>query len=295
MTSRHISWRRIIRDGLVLLGIIAAVVYWWYLTSTGGLPVDVRYYWAADPTNLYPHPELAEHNGYNYSPAFELIVGWWRWLPFEVFVAIWRAILLGLLVWMAGPFTIFVLFTEPVAAEINAGNIQIMLAAAIVVGFRYSASWAFVLLTKVTPGIGLLWFAIRRRWRDLGIALGATAAIAAVSFVLHPDLWRDYLAFLSGGLAGGASAGVAPYYLPFSVRLVPALAFIVWGGWKGYRWPVVVGSTLALPVYYIISTSMLVGVLPFAREALGKRLDGRFPGTAAPATATAVTAAPDAA
>ena len=91
MTFRHMTWRRIIRDALVLLGIIAAVVYWWYLTSTGGLPVDVRYYWAADPTNLYPHPELAEHNGYNYSPAFEFVVAWWRWLPFDVFVAIWRA------------------------------------------------------------------------------------------------------------------------------------------------------------------------------------------------------------
>jgi hypothetical protein len=266
MTSRHISWRRIIRDGLVLLGIIAAVVYWWFLTSTGGLPVDVRAYWVADPSHLYSGATAGQTtNAYLYTPAFEFIVGWWRWLPFEVFVAIWRAILLALLVWMAGPFTIVVLFTEPVAAEVNAGNIQIMLAAAIVIGFRYSASWAFVLLTKVTPGIGLIWFAMRRRWRDLGIALGVTAAIAAVSFLLHPDLWRDYLAFLSGGLTGGASAGVAPYYLPFSVRLIPALAFIVWGGWKGYRWPVVVGSTLALPVYYIISTSMLVGVLPFAR------------------------------
>jgi hypothetical protein len=296
VTSRHFSWRRIVRDSLVLLGIIAAGVYWWYLTSTGGQPVDVRAYWAADPANLYA-PALGGQttNAYLYTPAFEFIVGWWRSLPFEVFVAIWRAILLALLVWVAGPFTIFVLFTEPVAAEVNAGNIQIMLAAAIVIGFRYSASWAFVLLTKVTPGIGLIWFAMRRRWRDLGIALGVTAAIAAVSFVLHPELWRDYLAFLSGGLTGGASAGVAPYYLPFSVRLIPALAFIVWGGWKGYRWPVVVGSTLALPVYYIISTSMLVGVLPFAREALGKWLDGRFPGTAAPAPAQPATAAPDAA
>jgi hypothetical protein len=36
-----------------------------------------------------------------------------------------------------------------------------------------------------------------------------------------------------------------------------------------------VGSTLALPVYYIISTSMLVGVLPFLREALGRLLAER--------------------
>ena len=178
------------------------------------------YYWAADPNNLYPHPELAEHNGYNYSPAFEFIVGWWRWLPFEVFVAIWRAILLALLVWMAGPFTIFVLFTEPVAAEINAGNIQIMLAAAIVIGFRYPASWAFVAADQGHAGHrpalvrDAAAVAGPRRSRS-----GATAAIAAVSFVAPPGplarlprvpLWRA---------AGGASAGVAPYYLPFSVRL----------------------------------------------------------------------------
>src|SRR3954467_656428 len=157
MRSRHISWRRIIRDALVLLGIIAAVVYWWYLTSTGELPVDVRAYWVADPTDVYRGAIGGETtNAYLYTPAFEFVVGWWRWLPFDVFVAIWRAVLLALLVWMAGPFTIFVLFTEPVAAEINAGNIQILLAAAIVIGFRFPASWAVVVLTKVTPGIGLI-------------------------------------------------------------------------------------------------------------------------------------------
>ncbi len=34
----------------------------------------------------------------------------------------------------AGPFTIFVLFLSPVASEINAGNVQILLAAAVVLG-----------------------------------------------------------------------------------------------------------------------------------------------------------------
>lgn len=271
MTFGPITWRRILRDGLVLLGIIAAVVYWWYLTTTGGSPVDVRWYWEADPTKLYPHPELAERNGYNYSPAFEFVVGWWRWVPFEIFVAIWRAILLGLLVWMAGPFTVLVLFTLPVASEINAGNIQIMLAAAIVIGFRFPAAWSFVLLTKVTPGIGLLWFVLRRRWRDLAIVSGVTAAVAAVSFALGPGRWLEYLTLITGSPA----PSVAPYYLPLWVRLGPALAFIAWGGWSGKRWPVVVGGTLALPVFYTISPSMLVGALPFAREALGRWLDQR--------------------
>jgi hypothetical protein len=81
------------------------------------------------------------------------VVGWGRHLPFDVFVGIWRTILLATLVWLAGPFTPFVLLLVPVASEVNAGNIQILLAGAIVAGFRWPGTWSFVLLTKVTPGI----------------------------------------------------------------------------------------------------------------------------------------------
>ena len=268
------SWTRIARDGLVLIGVIAAVVFWVIYTQTGGDPVDVRYYWAADPHNLYPHPELGEHNGYNYSPAFEFVVGWWRWVPFEVFVAIWRAILLAIVVYLAGPFTVFVLLTIPVASEINAGNIQLMLALAVVLGFRWSATWAFVLLTKLTPGIGLLWFVLRRQWRHLAFAFGATLAIAGVSFVLMPDQWFNYARLLTGAPA----PSVAPYYLPFWTRLPVAVALVLLGAWRNWKWPVVVAATVALPVYYIISSSMLVGVLPFVRAALGRLIDeGRLP------------------
>ena len=274
---REMTWARIGRDSLVLLGIIAAVVYWVYLTKTGGAPVDVHAYWAADPTNLYPRPEAGEKNGFNYSPVFDTLVAWGRLLPFEVFVAIWRAILLIALVYLAGPFTIFVLFTVPVASEINAGNIQILLALAIVVGFRHPATWSFVLLTKVTPGIGLLWFLIQRRWRAFATAIVATAVLAALSFIVRPGDWLGYLHLWTIAPA----PAVSPYYLSFWQRLPFALLFIVWGGVTGRRWPVVVGSTLALPVYYIISTSMLVGVLPYLREALGKVLAERRASTPA--------------
>ena len=273
--NREMSWARIGRDSLVLIGIIAAIVYWVYLTKTGGAPVDVRAYWAADPSNLYPHPEAGEKNGFNYSPIFDTLVGPGRILSFEVFVAIWRAILLAALVYLAGPFTIFVLFTVPVASEINAGNIQILLALAIVVGFRHPASWSFVLLTKVTPGIGLLWFALRRQWRALAIAFGFTAALVAVSFLGRPGDWFDYLRLWTTEPA----PAVSPYYLSLWQRLPFAIAFIVFGAWRGHRWPVVVGATLALPVYYIISTSMLVGVLPYLRQALGRMLAERRPAT----------------
>ena len=261
------------RDALTTIGVVAAVLVWLEFTRSGGLPVDVRAYWAADPENLYPHPELA-NNGYYYSPAFEFIVAWGRLLPFEAFVAIWRAILLAALVYLAGPLTIVVLFTVPVASEINAGNIQILLALAVACSFRWPAAWAFVLLTKLTPGVGRLWFALRRDWRALLIALGATAAILAISLLLNPDAWLGYVRLLTGEPA----PAVAPYYLSFWVRLPFAVAFVAFGAWRGYRWPVVVGVTLALPVYYIISSSMLVGTLPFLRGEIGRRVEATWPG-----------------
>ena len=262
---------RLIRDALVIVGILAALGVWWLLTFTGiGNAVDAHAYWVADPGNLYPNLELAR-DGYYYPPPFELVVGWGRLVPFEVFVALWRALLLAMLVYLAGPLTIFVLFLSPVASEVNAGNIQILLAAAVVLGFRWPATWAFVLLTKVSPGVGLLWFVVRREWRKLGIALGATAALAAVSLVLWTDQWPGYVELITGRPA----PSVSPFYLTLYQRLPFAIALVVFGAWRGWRWTVPVAATLALPVFYYTSLAMFVGVLPFVREALGKELRRR--------------------
>ena len=49
---------------------------------------------------------------------------------------------------------LWLLALPPVALELYHGNIHLWIAAAIVLGFRYPWTWAFVLLTKVTPGVG---------------------------------------------------------------------------------------------------------------------------------------------
>ena len=181
------------------LGIILAGFYWLQLTIAFGTPSDVHAYWAANPSNLYPPAETTLHlDAYLYSPAFELVVGWGRHLSFEVFSAVWRALLLVVLVYLAGPFTIVaIIFMPGVASEVNAGNIQLLMAAAIVLSFRrgpwWPGLWAFVLLTKITPGVGLLWFAARRQWRALGVALGVTAVIALVTFAIWPDRWLGWI------------------------------------------------------------------------------------------------------
>jgi hypothetical protein len=252
------------------LGVMLAIFFWWQLTSTGGKPVDVHAYWAADPNNLYPPSTLTLHqDAYLYSPPFELVVGWGRHLSFEVFAAIWRALLLGVLVYLAGPFTVFLLFLFPVASEINAGNIQLLLALAIVLamrGGRWSSAWAFVLLTKVTPGVGLLWLLLLRRWHELAIALGVTAVIALATFIVWSDRWFGWIQLL----ANGSVPPVPPFNLPFPPRVGVAVLIVAIAAWRGWKWPLVVAGTLALPAFYTLSPSMFVGVLPFARAAFGR-------------------------
>ena len=253
--------------------ISALTAVWVWATYTFGplsQPVDAHAYWVADPAHLYPNLELAR-DGYYYPLPFEYLVAWGRLLPFEAFVALWRAILLAALVYLAGPLTVFVLFTVPVASEINAGNIQILLALAVVLGFRFPAAWAFVLLTKVSPGVGLLWFAVRREWRALGIVTATTATLVAVSLITHGSQWPSYLELITSG----QTPSVAPYYASLWIRLPVSIALVTVGALGGWRWTVPVAAMLALPVFYIISWSMLVGVLPFARQAAGRWLARR--------------------
>ena len=80
------------------------------------------------------------------------------------------------------------------------GNVQLLMAAAIVAGMRWPAAWAVPLLTKIGPGVGLLWFAVRHEWRNLSIALAATLAISAASFLLSPSDWANWLRFVASNL-----------------------------------------------------------------------------------------------
>ena len=113
-------------------------------------------------------------------------------LPWQQFLATWTAVLMGALLLLAGP-ALFVLALPLAFFEIWGGNIHLLLALAIVLGFRWPQTWAFVFLTKVTPGIGVLWFAVRREWRSFGIALGTTALVIGISWVLAPGLWADWI------------------------------------------------------------------------------------------------------
>ena len=124
-----------------------------------------------------------------------------------------------------------------------------------VIGFRKPAAWSFVLLTKVTPGIGLLWFVARREWRNLTIALGATALIVGISFVIAPGLWLEWPRSILA--VQGRPAPVVTV-----ARVLAAALLVIWGARTNRPWTVIVAGTLALAWLDLKTTALLVGLAP---------------------------------
>ncbi|HKG57452.1 MAG TPA: glycosyltransferase 87 family protein, partial [Candidatus Limnocylindrales bacterium] len=211
----------------------------------------------------YANADWTSPIAYVYSPAFLQLVSPLTSLPWQVFIGMWTAILLAAVAFLTGPRLLALGVAVP-AMELAGGNISLLLAVAIVLGFRWPALWAFVLLTKITPGIGLLWFAVRREWRSLGIALGATLAVVVVSAFVLPHAWMEWFGVLA--TVGGRDGTWAAIPIPLWARLPVAIAVVVWGARTDRRWAVPVASMIALPALWYGGLSMLLAVFALSGE-----------------------------
>jgi hypothetical protein len=253
---------------VVVLGVVALVAAWVgivYFAEPWGATLapsgmDARCYWVPDLSNPYLHSNWTDQIAYPYSPAFLQLLEPIRWLPWVAFMGAWTAMLMAALVYMTGPRLILLGLAFFGLMEIWGGNVEMLVALAIVLGFRWPATWSFVLLTKITPGIGLLWFAVRREWRALAIALAATAAVVAVSSALMPDAWRTWPQVLANN--AGKSGTWAAVPIPLLVRLPFAIALVVWGARTNHRWTVPVAAMLALPALWYGGLSIMIATLP---------------------------------
>ncbi len=253
-------WVGIVVAGALWGLIVAYSEPWGRLWGTGQ---DARCYWQATLAAPYLHSDWNDPIAYVYSPAFLQLVSPLTALPWQAFVAAWTAILIATVRFLTGPRLFAAGLVFPfVAMEVAGGNVSLLLAAAIIVGFRWPAAWAIVLLTKITPGIGLLWFAVRREWRSLAIALGATVVIAVVSFAILPDQWRTWIDVVIRNASAGKSGTWASVPIPLWIRLPIAVVVVVWGARTDRRWTVPVASMLALPALWYGGLSMLLAVIP---------------------------------
>jgi hypothetical protein len=248
----------------ILLG--AAMVAALHFDMGGmGAGQDAYAYWHAVRGTMYG-ADPGNYGAYLYSPAFAQILSPILSLDWPVFMAIWTAVLIGILLVLAGPL-IFVLMLPIAFFEIWGGNIHLLLALAIVIGFRHPAAWSFVLLTKVTPGVGLLWFAVRKEWRHLAVALGATVAVLAVSWLIDPQAWRSWLHLLTRQVgAEGYANGSIP--IPLGLRLPLAAVIVVFAAATDRKWLVPVGALVAMPVLWWGGLSVLIGSVALERRRL---------------------------
>jgi hypothetical protein len=262
-----VQFRKPLLVGLLVVGYAFNALLFLSLLRLGQFGYDVYAYWSVDLGNLYAQTPaaLSGLGAFHYSPAVAQVLSVFHVLPWWVFLWGWTALLVATLLWLGGRWTLLLLAFPPLVLELYAGNVNLLIAAAIALGFRYPAAWAFVFLTKVTPGVGVLWFAFRREWRNLAIALGATAAIVLVSFAIAPALWGQWLTALFD--LGAQTTGSIP--IPVVVRLPVAAAVVWWGARTDRPWTVPVAATIATPVLWIGWPAWLVvlfGALPLLRE-----------------------------
>jgi hypothetical protein len=248
---------RAIRHGLILAGSIFTG-YYVLLAAVGIVFGDAHIYWSTRMETLY-QGYVVGATANAYSPAFAQAMAPLRLLPWPVFVVLWETLLLATFAWLVRPvprewWLPLLLIAGP---DILTGNIHLPLAAAVVAGFRFPASWAFVILTKVTPGVGLVWFVARREWRSVLVALAATTVVAVVSFAMAPGLWFEWGNVLA---SNRDAAGVSALSVPLWIRLPVAFVIVVVAASRNVRWPLIVAVLLAMPHIWIQSLALLVAV-----------------------------------
>jgi hypothetical protein len=262
--GRSKSQRRAIRDGLIVAGLIfnaTVLVLWgprlyWFIDAQAWANIDL--------SNLYAGMDQPGVVGaFRYAP----VIGWLfapaSWLPWPALIAAYLGLSVLAVVAMTGRRAlVFLVAFPPVLLELVNGNIHLFMALAVWAGFRWPASWAFILLTKVTPGVGVLWFAARREWRSLAVALGVTLLIVAIGFAIAPQQWLDWFRLLTIASGTAASPGVPPLIL----RLPLAAALTIWAGRTDRAWLVPVAVLLALPVLWIQGLAILTASFPLYWE-----------------------------
>jgi hypothetical protein len=253
------------------------------LLLPAGVAGDALAYYHAGATSTYTGSS-GTAGAFLYSPVIDQLLQPFRLLPPDAFVFLVRLVGLLSLAIVAGPFTgpillfIPLLVNNPVVMELFYGNINLLLAVVALAGLRWPQLWSFALLTKVTPGIGLLWFLIRREWRKLGVALATTLLLVGVSFVFAPGLWFAWVQLLIGGQQF-VPAGIWGM-VPLSIRLPAAALLIAVGARRSWHWTLIVGTWLSIPVLWPQTLSVLAPLPLMGLKALGARRARRVRGRA---------------
>jgi hypothetical protein len=236
-------------------------------------PGDDLAYWIAGHRLLtgqpvYAPPELAfEPFAYHYPPPMaQVLAPITLVVPALLFCVIYRGLMLLALWDLAGRSMLKMLALlafVPMAVALRIENVEIFMALGIVLGLR-RWPWLFAIgaLIKISPGLGIVYLAMRRRWRDFAVSVLVGVAITGISLVLDPDLWRASLDSITGqtNIVGNSLIPV-----PYFARAMAGFILTVVGGFVGRR-PgellLVAGITLANPGLSLQGFAVLAAAIP---------------------------------
>jgi Glycosyltransferase family 87 len=252
------------RDGFLFLGLLMGI-----LQAAGYLPLpyDSRAYFTADLGHLYPANWALAHyegSGYLYPPPLAMALEPLRLLGWQAFQIAWTTLLFGAIWVMAGRWAWLVVAAGFVGAAVPAahilsaplgtalvGNVQVLIGASCVLAFRWPQVWALPLLTKIGPGIGILWHLVRREWAAAAAALSVSAVVAIASFLVAPNAWFAFAHFVLTNNLQDSPLPVVPISWP--ARLAMSAGLIAWAARRDARWALPLAVGWAVPALYIDS------------------------------------------
>ena len=271
-----INWDRLALIGAIVIGVVFSIAY-----ARGDVirPYDLDCYWTAtDFGNLYADDWLDPAYCYVYPPVMAQLLYPFHVLPYAVVTTGWILLCFASLWVCLREWTLLAIALGFVAIAIPAlnvlgaglgavllGNITMPMAAAIVLAMRplpaWSPAWyAVPILTKLTAGVGLLWFFFRREWRPFAIGVGVTAAVTLVSFLISPAAWIEWIDFNIKNYGGPPRA---PVIGGFPLRVLAGVLIVAWGARTNRRWPVAIAAGIALPALYGLASGVSVALAAY--------------------------------
>lgn len=274
--------------GATVLAVIVAT-FW---TTPG----DDMAYWIAGMRlaagqAIYAPAEIAfEPFAYHYPPPLaQVLAPVTLVVPAMAYAVLYRALMLVALWDIAGRRMLSMLALlafVPAAVALRIENVEIFMALGLVIGLQ-RWPWLFTVgaLIKVSPGLGLVYLALRRRWRDFLVASAVGLVITGASFLLAPDLWWAWLDAITGR-ADMVGNSIVP--VPYSVRAITGFVLAIVAGLVGRRTGelmLVAAVTIANPGLSLQGFAVLIAAIPIWRagpDGIGAAAEARGRGDGRP-------------
>ncbi len=245
---------------------VVVVIFW-------AEPNDNLAYWLAgsrlaqgEPIYVLGDAAFAPY-AYHYPPPLaQVLAPLTIFVPTIAYIVAYRALLL-LAVWDLAGRTMLAMLALiafiPVAVELRFENVHLFIAVAIVLGLRrWPFLFAIASVVKLSPGLGIVYLVLRRRWRDAAVACVVGAAIVGASIALDAGLWQAWLDSVLGR-AGMVGNSLIP--VPYAARAAAGLALTVVAGVLGRRTGellLVAAITVANPGLSLAGFAVLAAVFP---------------------------------